>query len=108
MQGILTDCNGLMAYVPSNFTLHVVMIPGGRDSGRAQVRREWAAMLPGQGEEAGSLGTRKQASPDVAPAGDLGTPQPPGLQETTFCCLSASLQYLQNSPKRRRRGSSWN
>ena len=79
MQGILMDCNGLMAYVPSNFTLHVVMIPGGRDSGRAQVRREWAPMLPGQGEEAGSLGTRKQASPDVAPAGDLATSQPPVL-----------------------------
>ena len=51
-------------------------------------------MLRGQGEAGGSLGTRKQASPDVAPAGDLGTPQPPGLQETTFCCLSASLRDL--------------
>ena len=68
---------GCWAYVPSNVTLHVVMIPGGRDSGRAQVRREWAAMLPGQGEEAGSLGTRKQASPDAAPAGDHGTSQAP-------------------------------
>ena len=45
MQGILTDCNGLMVYVPSNFTLHVVMILGGRDSGRGQVRREWAPVL---------------------------------------------------------------
>ena len=79
MQGILMDCNGLMAYVPSNFTLHVVMMLEGRDSGRGQVRREWAPMLPGQGEEAGSLGTRKQASPDVAPAGDLATSQPPVL-----------------------------
>ena len=79
MQGILTDCNGLMVYVPSNFALHVVMILGGRDSGRGQVRREWAPVLRGQGEAAGSLGTRKQASPDVAPAGDLGTLQPPGL-----------------------------
>ena len=70
------------------------MIPGGRDSGRAQVRREWAAMLPGQGEEAGSLGTRKQASPDAAPAGDLGTSQAPVLEETTFSCLSAGLRYL--------------
>ena len=77
MQGILTDCNGLMAYEPSNVTVHVVMIPGGGDSGRAQVRREWAAMLPGQGEEAGSLGTRNQASPDAAPAGDHGTSQAP-------------------------------
>ena len=79
MQGILTDCNGLMAYVPSNFTLHVVMILGGKDSGRGQVRREWAPTLRGQGEEAGSLGTRKQASPDAAPAGDLGTSQAPVL-----------------------------
>ena len=53
------------------------MIAGGRDSGRAQVRREWAPMLPGQGEEAGSLGARKQASPDAAPAGDHGTSQAP-------------------------------
>ena len=51
-------------------------------------------MLRGQGEEAWSLGTRKQASPDVAPVGDLGTPQPPGLQATTFCCLPGSLRYL--------------
>ena len=94
MQGILTDCNGLTVYTPSNFTPHVVVILGGRHSGRGQVRREWAPVLQGQREEAGSLGTRKQSSPDVAPAGDLGTPQPPGLQETTFCCLSASLQYL--------------
>ena len=108
MQGILSDCNGLMVYGPSNFIRQVVMIQGGRYSGRGQARKEWAPVLRGQGEAAGSLGTRKQASPDVAPAGDLGTPQPPGLQETTFCCLSASLQYLQNSPKRRRRGSSWN
>ena len=94
MQGILTDCNGLMVYMPSNFTPHMVMVLGGRHSGRGQVRREWAPVLQGQGEEAGSLGTRKQASPDVAPAGDLGTPQPPGLQESTFCCLSASLWHL--------------
>ena len=40
MQGILRDCNGLMVYVPSNFTPHVVMILGGRESGRAQVRRD--------------------------------------------------------------------
>ena len=85
---------GCWAYVPSNVTLHVVMIPGGRDSGRAQVRREWAPMLPGQGEEAGSLGTRKQASPDAAPAGDHGTSQAPVVEEATFCCLSAGLQYL--------------
>ena len=58
---------------------------------RGQARREWAPVLQGQGEAAGSLGTRKQASPGMAPAGDLGTPQPPGLQQTTFCCLSASL-----------------
>ena len=57
-------------------------------------------MLRGQGEAAGSLGTRKQASPDEAPAGDLGTPQPLGLQETTFCCLSASLRDLQQYRKR--------
>ena len=79
MQGILTDCNGLMVSVPSNFTLHMVMILGGRDSGRGQVRREWAPTLRGQGEEAGSLGTRKQASPDAAPAGDLGISQAPVL-----------------------------
>ena len=83
-----------MVYVPSNFTLHMVIILGGRHSGRGQVRREWAPVLRAQGEAAGSLGTRKQASADVAPAGDLGTPQPPGLQESTFCCLSASLWYL--------------
>ena len=94
MQGILSDCNGLMVYGPSNFTRQVVMIPGGRHSGRGQARREWAPVLREQGEAAGSLGTRKQASPDEAPAGDLGTPQPPGLQETTFCCLSASLRDL--------------
>ena len=40
MQGILRDCSGLMVYVPSNFTPHVVMILGGRESGRAQVRRD--------------------------------------------------------------------
>ena len=79
MQGILRDCNGLTVYGPSNFTPHVVMILGGRHSGRGQAGREWAPMLQGQGEAAGSLGTRKQASPDVAPAGDLGTLQPPGL-----------------------------
>ena len=62
--------------------------------GRGQARREWVPVLRGQGQAAGTLGTRKQASPDVAPAGDLGTPQPPGLQETTFCCLSASLRVL--------------
>ena len=84
MQGIPRDCNGLTVYGPSNFTPHVVMILGGRHSGRGQARKEWAPVLRGQGEAAGSLGTRKQASPDVAPAGDLGTPQPPGLQETIF------------------------
>ena len=94
MQGIPRDCNGLMVYGPSNFPPHVVMILGGRHSGRGQARREWAPVLRGQGEAAGSLGTRKQASPGVAPAGDLGTPQPPGLQETTFCFLSASLRDL--------------
>ena len=46
---------------------------------RGQARREWAPMPRGQGEAAGSLGTRKQASPDVAPAGDLGTSQAPVL-----------------------------
>ena len=70
------------------------MIQGGRYSGRGQARREWAPVLQEQGEAAGSIGTRKQASPDEAPAGDLGTTQPPGLQETTFCCLSASLRDL--------------
>ena len=94
MQGILSDCNGLMVYGPSNFIRQVVMIQGGRHSGRGQARRKWAPVLREQGEAAGSLGTRKQASPDEAPAGDLGTPQPPGLQETTFCCLSASLRDL--------------
>ena len=79
MQGILRDCNRLTVYVPSKFTQHVVMILGGRHSGRGQVRKERASMLRGQGESAGSLGSRKQASPDVAPAGDLDTPQPPGL-----------------------------
>ena len=95
MQGILSDCNGLMVYGPSNFIRQVVMIQGGRHSGRGQARKEWAPVLRGQGEAAGSLGTRKHDSPDVAPADDLGTPQPPGLQETTFCCLSASLRDLQ-------------
>ena len=94
MQGILTECDGLTVYVPSNFTPHMVMILGGRDSGRGEARREWAPVLRGQGEAAGSLGTRKQASPDMAPAGDLGIPQPPGLPETTFCCLPASLRDL--------------
>ena len=80
MQGMLRDCNGLTVYVPSNFTPpHVVMIQGGRHSGRGQARREWAPVLREQGEAAGSLGTRKQASPDKAPAGDLGTAQPPVL-----------------------------
>ena len=80
MQDILRDCNGLTVYVPSNFTPpHVEMILGGRDSGRGQVRMEWAPMLPEQGEEAGSLGPRKQASPDMAPVGDLGNSQPPVL-----------------------------
>ena len=95
MQGILSDCNGLMVYGPSNFIRQVVMIQRDRHSGRGQARREWAPVLREQGEAAGSLGTRKQASPDEAPAGDLGTPQPPGLQETTLCCLSASLRDLQ-------------
>ena len=79
MQDILRDCNGLTVYVPWSFILHVVMILGGRDSGRGQVRMEWAPMLPEQGEEAGSLGPRKQASPDMAPVGDLGNSQPPVL-----------------------------
>lgn len=79
MQGMLRDCNGLTVYVPSNFTPHGEMILGGRDSGRGQVRREWAPVMREQGEAAGSLGTRNQASPDVAPAGDLGTAQPPVL-----------------------------
>lgn len=79
MQGMLRDCNGLTVYVPSNFTPHVEMILSGRDSGRGQVRREWAPVMREQGEAAGSLGTRNQASPDVAPAGDLGTAQPPVL-----------------------------
>ena len=57
------------------------MILGGRHSGRGQARKEWAPVLRGQGEAAGSLGTRKHDSPDVAPADDLGTPQPPGLQK---------------------------
>ena len=100
MQSILRDCNGLTVYGPSNFTPQVVMILGGRHSGRGQARKEWAPVLRGQGEAAGSLGTRKHDSPDVAPADDLGTPQPPGLQETTFCCLSASLRDLQQYRKR--------
>ena len=79
MQDIRRDCNGLTVYVPWSFILHVVMILGGRDSGRGQVRREWAPVLREQREAAGSLGTRKQASPDKAPAGDLGTAQPPVL-----------------------------
>ena len=70
MQGILRDCNGLTVYGPSNFTRQVVMILGGRHSGRGQARGEWAPVLREQGEEAGSLGTRKQASPDEAPAGE--------------------------------------
>ena len=94
MQSILRDCNGLTVYGPSNFTPHVVMILGGRHSGRGQARREWAPVLREQGEAAGSLGTRKQASPDEAPAGDLGTSQAPVLEETTFSCLSAGLRYL--------------
>ena len=40
MQGILRDCNGLTVYGPSNFTRQVVMILGGRHSGRGQVRRK--------------------------------------------------------------------
>lgn len=36
MQGMLRDCNGLTVYVPSNFTPHVEMILGGRDSGRVR------------------------------------------------------------------------
>ena len=60
MQGILRDCNGLTVYGPSNFTRQVVMILGGRHSGRGQARGEWAPVLREQGEEAGSLGTRKQ------------------------------------------------
>ena len=99
---------GCWAYVPSNVTLHVVMIPGGRDSGRAQVRREWAAMLPGQGEEAGSLGTRKQASPDVAPAGDLGTSQAPVYKKQLSVVYQLVYGIYNSSPKRPRRGSSWN
>ena len=39
MQSILRDCNGLTVYVPSNFTPHVVILLGGRDSGRGQVKR---------------------------------------------------------------------
>ena len=39
MQGILRDCNGLTVYGPSNFTQHVVMIRGGRHSGKGQARR---------------------------------------------------------------------
>ena len=58
MQGILRDCNGLTVYGPSNFTRQVVMILGGRHSGRGQARREWAPVLREQGEAAGSLGTR--------------------------------------------------
>ena len=38
MQGIPRDCNGLTVYGPSNFTPHVVMIRGGRHSGRRGVR----------------------------------------------------------------------
>ena len=53
MQGILRDCNGLTVYGPSNFTPHVVMILGGRHSGRGQARKEWAPLLRGQGEAAG-------------------------------------------------------
>ena len=53
MQSILRDCNGLTVYGPSNFTPHVVMILGGRHSGRGQARKEWAPVLRGQGEAAG-------------------------------------------------------
>ena len=56
------------------------------------------------GRSSRHLGTRKHDSPDVAPAGDLGTPQPPGLQETTFCCLSASLRDLQQQPQKTKTG----
>jgi len=84
------------------------MIPGGRDSGRAQVRREWAAMLPGQGEEAGSLGTRKQASPDVAPAGDLATSQAPVYKKQLSVVYQLVCNIYNSSPKRPKWGSSWN
>ena len=45
VQSILRDCNGLTVYGPSNFTPHVVMILGGRLSGRGQARKEWAPVL---------------------------------------------------------------
>ena len=103
MQSILRDCNGLTVYGPSNFTPHVVMILGGRHSGRGQARKEWAPVLRGQGEAAGSLGTRKQASPDVAPAGDLGTPQPQDYKKQLSVVYQ--LVYGIYNSSRKRQGS---
>ena len=59
MQSILRDCNGLMVYVPSNFTPHMVIFLGGRDSGRGQVKRGMGSHAARTGRTAGSLGTRK-------------------------------------------------
>ena len=108
MQRILRDCNGLTVYGPSNFTQHVVMIRGGRHPAKGQARREWAPVLWGQGEAGGSLGTRKQASPDVAPAGDLGTPQPQDYKKQLSVVYQLVYGIYNSNPKSLQWGSSWN
>ena len=108
MQNILRDCNGLMVYGTSNFTQHVVMIRGGRHPAKGQARREWAPVLREQGEAAGSLGTRKQASPDEAPAGDLGTPQTQDYKKQLSVVYQLVYGIYNSNPKNLRQGSSWN
>ena len=52
MQGILTECYGLTVYVPSNFTPHVMMILGGRDSGRGSGQEGMSCRAEGREKRA--------------------------------------------------------
>ena len=56
-------------------------------------------MLRGQGEAGGSLGTRKQASPDVATAGDLGTPQPQDYKKQLSVVYQLVYGIYNSNPK---------
>ena len=105
MQSILRDCNGLTVYGPSNFTPHVVMILGGRHSGRGQARKEWAPVLRGQGEAAGIQEPGNMTHQTWHLLMILGLPSLQDYKKQLSVVYQLVYGIYNSSPKRRRQGS---